>query len=123
MKPEIKREWLAALRAGKYKQGRKRLCHNDYFCCLGVLCDLSITDGLGEWQPDIAYHTVKHFTTENHNQMCVLPEEVEEWAGVHGAEVLIPDLIDREGHGQCLTDLNDKGLTFDQIADIIEHFL
>ena len=39
-------EWCAALRSGKYKQGKKRLRRKnhdgpDTFCCLGVYCDIN----------------------------------------------------------------------------------
>lgn len=41
MNPKIKVKWLAALRSGKYKQGRNALRPtDDRFCCLGVLCDV-----------------------------------------------------------------------------------
>lgn len=33
--------WIAALRSGKYKQGRKTLVSGDRYCCLGVLCDIA----------------------------------------------------------------------------------
>jgi hypothetical protein len=40
------KKWVAALRSGKYKQGRKFLRYKDEYCCLGVACELAITDGL-----------------------------------------------------------------------------
>lgn len=57
MPAEIKTNWLAALRSGKYAQGREALCTFDYdsytdeldrenitgYCCLGVLMD--VVDG------------------------------------------------------------------------------
>lgn len=41
MTPELKQQWLEALRGQKYKQGQGHL-QNRYgrFCCLGVLCDV-----------------------------------------------------------------------------------
>ncbi len=45
MKPSWKKKWLAALRSGEYRQGRKYLRQQrkgqDRYCCLGVLCDLT----------------------------------------------------------------------------------
>ena len=39
------RDWVAALRSGKYKQTRKRLKDKDgSMCCLGVACDLIAPD-------------------------------------------------------------------------------
>ncbi len=40
MNPEIKKQWVAALRSGKYEQGRMRLKRDGRFCCLGVLCEI-----------------------------------------------------------------------------------
>lgn len=38
----MKREWVAALRSGEYRQARESLCTLDgAMCCLGVLIDIS----------------------------------------------------------------------------------
>lgn len=34
--------WTAALRNGKYKQGRTFLCRDNEYCCLGVFCELNL---------------------------------------------------------------------------------
>lgn len=40
MTPELKAQWVAALRSGTYKQGRSQLCDsNKLYCCLGVLAE------------------------------------------------------------------------------------
>lgn len=45
----LRSAWLAALRSGEYKQGRKALrTDRGGFCCLGVLCDVIAPDGWGE---------------------------------------------------------------------------
>jgi hypothetical protein len=41
MNKELKAKWIAALRSGKYKQGRSRLKHSGRHCCLGVLCEVA----------------------------------------------------------------------------------
>jgi hypothetical protein len=52
---EVKALWVKALRSGEYKQTRQKLLRvsdadTKSYCCLGVLCDLSIKDnGGGEW--------------------------------------------------------------------------
>lgn len=33
--------WIEALRSGEYQQGEGLLKEYDYYCCLGVLCDVS----------------------------------------------------------------------------------
>lgn len=40
MDQKLKRKWVAALRSGKYKQGKNRLKTKHGFCCLGVLRDV-----------------------------------------------------------------------------------
>lgn len=40
MDSKIKRNWVEALRSGKYTQSQGRLRTNEGFCCLGVLCDI-----------------------------------------------------------------------------------
>ena len=37
----LKDKWIAALRSGKYKQGKGALQRNESFCCLGVLCEVA----------------------------------------------------------------------------------
>jgi hypothetical protein len=48
MKESLKKEWIAALRSGEYKQGEGFLhtADTEEFCCLGVLCDIAID---GDW--------------------------------------------------------------------------
>jgi len=58
--PEIKAQWINALRSGDYDQGQGRLrkpgsdihdeLSDDKFCCLGVLCDLQEKAGKGYWK-------------------------------------------------------------------------
>lgn len=46
MNPKIKEMWIEALESGEYKQGHGQLEKDGQFCCLGVLCDLAIKDGV-----------------------------------------------------------------------------
>jgi len=50
MNPELKTEWVDALRSRKYKQGIGYLCRTEQgkpkWCCLGVLCDIMVRRGL-----------------------------------------------------------------------------
>lgn len=41
MDAQLKAKWVAALRSGKYEQGRQRLRNGDSYCCLGVLCEVA----------------------------------------------------------------------------------
>lgn len=41
MNAELKAKWIAALKSGEYEQARQVLRHDERFCCLGVLCEVS----------------------------------------------------------------------------------
>src|SRR5678815_494059 len=111
MNPVVKEQWLAALRSGEYKQGRGALRQgDDTFCCLGVLCDLAVKNGV---IPEPTYIDVGHRYTYV-NSSGALPIPVIDWAEVDSPTVSI-GLIDSE-----LAEENDRGLTFLQIADLIE---
>lgn len=40
-KNQLIRDWYAALKSGKYKQGHKTMRKDDVFCCLGVITDIA----------------------------------------------------------------------------------
>jgi hypothetical protein len=46
MKEEIKAQWVAALRSGRYEQTQGRLQRDGSFCCMGVLCELAVEAGV-----------------------------------------------------------------------------
>ncbi len=118
--------WVAALRSGTYKQGSGMLTHKDCDCCLGVLCKL-------QGRPSAPYASDDHTGIEDSvsydgDNTCLgdanplqpflddtgmLPSEV---------SVRMPDTEEERGFSiyYTLTECNDNGLTFAQIADIIE---
>lgn len=94
---ELLDRWLTALRSGDYDQGIGVLRDSaNRYCCLGVLCDVS---GYGTW--DGAYRL------DGKIRVAIL-------VGTRFDEVLT-----RVGH-RALTALNDRGLGFEVIADILE---
>lgn len=92
---DIKAKWIAALKGGKFEQGKGNLLRNGRYCCLGVLRhvmnpdDTSKADGGGE----------------------MLSRQQLVSAGLN-------DDVQRD-----LSALNDSGLTFAGIADYIEENL
>lgn len=100
MNKRIKRKWIKALRSGEYVQGYARLCipgkDFDSFCCLGVLTDLAVREGVCAWGAKKADGG--------------LSDPVIRWADF--------DVV----HEDTLTQLNDGALpkTFKQIAAWIE---
>lgn len=135
MNHEIKQAWLDALRSGKYKQGKERLCRiNDEqekeYCCLGVLCDLAVKEtNLSAF--------VKGRLVLYENEYSMLPKTVIKWAELdeedgenptvlRGAQIYkeLGEKADKDAQNISLVELNDTiELNFNQIADIIEKYL
>lgn len=105
MNPEVKAKWLVELRSGKYKQGRVYLNQGGNYCCIGVLCEIAEKEGL--IVADRTKDRVKYGDIE-----CSLPKTLKSWSGVEG-------LVDVKS-GTCLAVMNDAGVSFNDIADIIE---
>lgn len=109
MNPEIKARWVERLRSGKIRQGKRRLgSTNGYRCCLGVLCDIAVEDGvIGE--PEAVDVYLKYAGEE-----AQLPSAVHAWAGLN--------LL--AGEEEDLIQLNDvEQWSFTHIADYIEENL
>lgn len=134
MDPNIKAQWVAALRSGEYRQGKSVLHSADtgQYCCLGVLCDLAvkagaIVPGRHEYNSD-ADADIEVYGVDGHRQGrggVTLPDEVVAWAGLEDDS---PNIYmveeDGEEYPQDLTELNDDHeYTFVQLADLIEEQL
>lgn len=131
---EYKDRWIAALRSGKYEQGPSALCIEDdtgvrHYCCLGVLAHLDgvLTQERETHISELGYTGVKQFGwLEGYG-----PNEVM-YSGVNRVldRILIEppeDIGDEEERGDDLwsltyvvANLNDKGWTFERIADYLE---
>jgi hypothetical protein len=108
-----RRAWVEALRSDKYKQGQGCLRLGDRFCCLGVACELAVEAGVippPTKRDDGAYQYGK---AAGASTAC-LPDCVRDWLGVtshHGSLRGVPG---------SLAGKNDQGLSFGEIADLIE---
>jgi hypothetical protein len=107
MNQDIKREWVAKLRSGKYEQGKGRLrSEGNQYCCLGVLCEIGVEDGTIE--PPI-------LTDEGYlynRNSAFLPSALIEEYGLRGQETV------------TLMGMNDeKNMSFSHIAQYIEQNL
>jgi hypothetical protein len=114
MNPEIRAQWCAALRSGEYPQGRGGLHTVDEddregYCCLGVLCDLAVAAGV--ISPP---HRGPLWTFDGSPDY--LPKRVEEWAGLQSCN----PAVSHDGHLDRLANLNDDGVSFAEIADLID---
>lgn len=128
MNPEIKAKWLEALRSGEYQQGRERLKSpdsNPRYCCLGVLCDLAVKEGVARWDDSVVIDEHVAIDAAGRRAWAELPFGVAVWAGVvdSGGDPDGNPWVDdpaHDGERNTLASLNDSGVSFREIADIIE---
>lgn len=137
MDPEIKAEWVAALRSGTYNQGKGKLkAIFDKWadpsledktelrhCCLGVLSELAVgkeggLDGCRVGGNDKTYSFFRKFRNED----GTIAEDAIDWGSW---DVMPGETIQRWSKlspeiDSYLATFNDQGATFAQIADFIE---
>lgn len=108
MKKDVADKWVAALRSGKFQQGKTYLSQDGKFCCLGVLCEVLQIPKVTISGDRVAYGLPPYGVN-------VLPDDakiIAKMASTNG---------DRGLGKTDLWQLNDvDNYTFDQIADIIE---
>lgn len=131
MNIKLIKQWVEALRNGKYSQGRKALRNgNNEFCCLGVLCDISKDILRMKWQGNSSKPEI--YSIDGNS--IVLPSSIYKYLGktdefnsdkvrISSNNLKLPDSV-KQYLGldyTYLTELNDTyKLSFNQIADIIE---
>ena len=112
MKKEWKEKWLKALRSGEYEQGtgclRNKYNFVNEYCCLGVIGDLAVKEGLAIWT-DTGWIKPKHS-----------PKRADELLPKHFAESKFGISIVQQAK---LARRNDRGDTFEEIANYIEENL
>jgi len=125
MRKEIADKLVTALRSGEYDQTSGRLRNGDNFCCLGVLCDIAVKEGVIEPWQRVKIHGegrlgfVVDIEGESYEETSVLPNVVKEWAGMRSANGTYNrgELDDT----RALSSDNDNGHSFAKIADTIEN--
>jgi hypothetical protein len=112
----LKREWLKALRSGKYKQGRSILrTQYDEYCCLGVLCDVANKlSGLGEWK-----NVDDGFGAPAWRFISAVDRDASSSRVVPNTNLYDAFGLDHELAGRLAT-MNDSGKSFVQIARTIK---
>lgn len=131
MKPEIKQAWIEALRSGNYQQTTKVLRDDTGFCCLGVLCELhnqALVSLEHSWEGDKDNNYYFY-----HGSCGTLSSSVIDWSDIGGCNPkvdvfhyggVLPACIESNRDLKwSLAELNDNGLTFSQVADIIQEQL
>lgn len=115
MDKNVKRRWIRALKSGKYTQTQGCLKDDFGYCCLGVLTDLYLKDTGQKWK-----ESGGEFKPGNLKGCDILSRTVAEWAGL--GRRLDPKTSTTDPFGDVLTlsELNDSGYTFEEIAEIIK---
>ncbi|GAA1701196.1 hypothetical protein [Fodinicola feengrottensis] len=120
MKRAVKEQWLRDLRSGDFKQGRSALRRADAYCCLGVLGDQLVRQGLAAWETCTMVNSGEPFvvlsTTDGFND-AILGDDAKETLGW-------PTSV----YQDQLTALNDGTPTdasssFPEIADWIDVYI
>lgn len=117
MNPEIKDKWVKALKSGEYKQGLGVLKFEDRFCCLGVLCDLYIKEHKeAKFNKRGVFINNKVALTNTH-----LPSSVMKWADIEDENVTLNNEYRiKDVKSDTLIQINDRGASFEEIANIIK---
>lgn len=113
MKKEIAETWVNALRSGEYKQVSSHLKIKDGHCCLGVLCEIAPKE-LGYFNIDGAFEYIDG-SGKVIEMRGYIPFPVMKWSGIKTKDAR----LDKSGP-LCLSEMNDSGRSFSEIADIIE---
>src|SRR5690242_5189213 len=104
----IRDRWIAALESGNYEQGAGRLRQGDKFCCLGVLCDIVAEEIGGRWK-ELNNNMV--FVVDGEWTTTVLPGRIMDYTELEDDDPVL-------GNASA-TDLNDSGVSFNEIAKFI----
>lgn len=127
MDPQVKELWVNALRSGKYQQTTGKLKTSKGFCCLGVLTDLYLKEKNQEWDCITDSDTDTHYYRIEEKE-DLLPASVKDWAGLYSIspQVMVENESYHPEHDMekeipaDLAELNDDGLSFNEIANLIE---
>lgn len=124
MNKDIQARWTARLREHPELQGKGYLRKGDKRCCLGVLCDIAVEDGVITAEQDAS--GVWYYDGAS----GLLPHSIQRWAGLGSSNpVFSPDgyavTLNEDGQRDyfSLANANDGGTTFAVIADIIDEQL
>lgn len=105
---ENQKAWVDALRSGEFKQSKFALENDDGYCCLGVLCVLAEKHGVG---------VVRGLDGLLHGSTMYEQPTARQWVGLADYNGAFFTHYDQP---LALTELNDGGTSFEEIADIIE---
>ena len=98
--------WIRALRSGKYRWGKEELHPAEgKFCCLGVLCEIAIEQGvIKSYMPHYGF----------------LPKEVRKWVGLSSCAGDFDAPISPKENNLAAVNDGSKRNPFEKIANMIE---
>lgn len=110
----MKKEWLEALKSGKYLQGKDSLCQDEKYCCLGVLCEI---------QGRLGDPSINGYRSDGNSGLFLDPENpiVKLYPAFYQGGFPEGVIVDHDlGESTTLSHLNDWGVPFTEIAEIID---
>lgn len=110
-----RRDWIMALRSGKYNQVQKVLANENGFCCLGIACVVAGNEKV--YAHDIGCYFF--YDEEDCLKQCGMPNDVIKYYGF--IDEIGSSNLSQNQEKRSLVYLNDKeNFTFEQIADHVE---
>lgn len=92
------------------------------YCCLGVLCEIAVEVGVID-SPEVAdAGRMYKYGEVGDSEFSGLPRRVREWAGISEESGRLVEIPDSRTYPD-LAAMNDDGLSFKQIAEVIERDL
>lgn len=122
MDKNLKRRWIRALRSGKYPKGKGALHtlgatrKEDTFCCLGVLAQLAVKDGI--IKPKIVEDEKVARYGRTDREGAFLPAKICKWAGIPRRS--LGKIADPQ---YLLADQNDHSDSFEEVIPLINELL
>ena len=106
-----RKDWVEALRSGKYEQGSGLLREGNYYCCIGVACEVAKIP-FTKSSKDLY-----RYGEEENTDMA--PDEAQEYYGLASEDGSLT--LENTERYTSLTILNDQERwSFEDIADLIE---
>ena len=120
MREEIAVRWIDHLRNKGIPQTSSKLAEpgTDARCCLGVLCDIAVTEGvIPEPRLNLSGDMMLY-----DDYGAYLPGPVQEWAEISSSNGFLAKAykVAENENALSLAAMNDKSLSFDTIADVIQ---
>lgn len=134
MKKDIKDLWVERLESGTVPQARETLARGNARCCLGVLCDIAIEQGVEGlkfedevyWVADDDedfYGKDENGATWRVNDDGALPRVVTDWAGLDEDNPIIDPTGDSARDKTAIGCNDERRMDFMQIAALVRENL